>query len=296
MSTSCGVNKKNLGTGLCNDLPQILRRHITTADDFVATKAQIESQTFWQEQIALGNAYYWPAYSTVPEYIGSETTYRDNPVNYSKLIDGRYRWRTRIEKNLCFHKAANSHSGRGGKVWLIDAANRVYGTFVGLNGSNVATYSGFSMDLLQAENMMFATESDPSESPFVIALSTPSEVNDSVYGAYGFSVPFINVLKPLTDVIIEVTAATASLISFTVTLACDGTPVLGLVKDDFTYVDDTGAAVTTGTFTEVGSGAYTLASSAAFADDDVIGLVSAEDISLYPNSVYYADDVTVVVP
>jgi hypothetical protein len=291
----CGVNKKNLGTGLCNDLPQILRRHITTAEDFVATKVQVESRTFWQEQIALGNAYYWPAYSDVPEYIGTETTYRDNPVNYSKVIAGRYRWRVKIEKNLCFHKAANSHSGRGGRVWLVDGASRIFGTYAGDN-SGVATYGGFTMDLLDAENLMFNDGTNPSESPFVIALSNPVEVNDAVFGAYGFNTPWMGLLQPLTDVVLEIVSADASEIVLKAYLACDGTPVKGLELADFTVVDADGDPVTFGGGTEGPDGTYTLTSSATFSSGDVVDLKDADDLSVYPQSVYEGIPVTVTVP
>lgn len=292
----CGITKKNLGTGQCNDLPQILRRHILTGDDFVATKAEIESRTFWQEQIALGNAYYFPAYSDVPEYIGTESTFRDNPVNYSKVIAGRYRWRVKIEKNLCFHKAANSHSGRGGRVWIVDGANRTFGTYVGDNESGVATYAGFSMDLFDAENLMFNDGTNPTESPFVIALSDPNEINNAVYGAYGFNTAFIGVLQPLTDVVLEIIEADASEIVLQAYLACDGTPVSGLVLADYTVVDDAGDPVTFAGGTESPAGTYTLTSSAAFASGDVIDLVAPTAIEVYPLSAYEGIPVTVTIP
>lgn len=286
----CGVNKKPLGTGLCNDLPQLLNWHITTDEDFVATKAQIESQTFWQEQIALGNAYLWPSYSDVPEYIGSEPTYRDNPVNYSLVIDGKYRWRVKIEKNLCFHKSANSHSGRGGRVWLGDFKNRVFGTFVGNNESGVAQYAGFRMDLYNAENMMFNDGTNPSESPFIIALNDPREINDSVFGAYGFNFNFRGVLNSLTEVTLEVqSGGDSSEIVVTAALTCDGTAVKGLVLADFVGLDADGATITITGATEGPDGTYTLTSSAAFETGGTIGLDSAEELSVYPQSVYTAD-------
>lgn len=288
----CGINKKPLGTGQCNDLPQLLNWHITTDDDFRATKAQIESQTFWQEQIALGNAYLWPSYADVPEYIGSETTYRDNPVNYSKVIDGKYRWRVKIEKNLCFHKNANTHSGRGGRVWLGDFKNKVFGTYIGLNGSGVAEYAGFKMDMLNAENMMWNDGTNPSESPFVIALNDPNEINDAVYGAYGFSFSFRNSLNDLKEVILEqVGTATSSSLVLKAYLACDATPVTGLALADFIGKDDAGAAITINSRTEstVTPGTYTLASTTAFENDGTIELAAPDDLSVYPQSVYTAE-------
>lgn len=296
---TCGVTKKNLGVGLCNDLPQIFRRHITTDESFVATKAQVESRTFWQQQIALGNAYYWPQYSDVPEYIGTETTYRDNPVNYSKIIDGRYRWRVKIEKNLCFHKAANSHSGRGGRFWPIDAGNKIFGTYAGVNESDVDIYAGFTMDLFNAENMMFNDGTNPSESPFVIALSDPSEVNDSVYGATAFNFSFASLLQPLTDVTIEPVTTTTSLLVVDVYLGCDGTPVSGLVLADFVVLEaDLSTAVVPSSVTESATipGRYSLASTAAFEDDGTIALDPAADLSVYPQSVYASVATPLVIP
>jgi hypothetical protein len=82
----------------------------------------------------------------------------------------------------------------------------------------------------------------------------------------------------------------------TVKVACDLTPVNGLVLADFVVLDSAGSPVTVTAAPETGDGEYTLASAAAFADDDTITLDAPASLSVYPQSAYEANTVMLVVP
>jgi hypothetical protein len=280
----CESDKKNLGVGKCTDLPTLIRGIITTPPEFKATAANLVLQTFLQNAIAddaNSRIYLWPKFSTVPENRSTETIYEDNPVSFSHILDGRYRWLAHISKSLCFHKAAFSHRSSTDRVWLIDGKNNLIGTYVGDDINGDAEYAGFTLDLLNVENLMFSDGSVSTKTPILIALADPMEFNDPVYGAYMFKVPFLNLLAPLTDVEIVVTAQVAGKITVTVKTKCDQSPVTGLVEADFSVTTTVGAAQTIDTVTETEDGTYEITHATAFVDG-FVDIVGPQALSVYP--------------
>ncbi len=294
----CIIDKKNLGTGRCQDLPSLIRGIITTPADFKATEADIADQTFWQDAIADSadvRIYLWPLFATVPEDRSSETIYEENPVSYDLVLDGRYRWMAQIAKSLCFHKAAFTHRGKGDRVWIIDGKKNVIGTYVGVNDSDEALYSGFTLDLLNPENLKFNDGSVSTKSPLLIALADPNEVNDAVYGAFMFACAFLHLLQPLTDVtIVSGDTQTTSNITVDVAVKCDDTAVSGLVAGDFSVTTTAGASQTITTVTESSTvpGRYVInRASGSYVDG-----FGPQDLSLYPDSAYEAITMTLDIP
>lgn len=289
---ACLDNKSNLGFGRCGDLPGLIRGIITTPASFKLSEEDAQDQTEWQAALVAARSsriYLWPYFATVPEFIGTETTYEDTPVSYTHVLDGRYRWRAMISKSLCFHKAAFTHRSNGGdRVWLIDSRNNLIGTYVGDEGG-VAQYAGFTMDVLHTENLMFNDGSVSTKTPIVIALKEPNEVNDSVYGAHMIAASFLNLLAPLTDVVLAIVGSpTSSEVVVSVKVKCDGTPVTGLVLADFVYPTETITTVT-----ETGEGVYTLAGTGF--STGTITLDDPDQLSVYPTSAYEANTVAVTI-
>lgn len=280
----CESDKKNLGVDKCTDLPTLIRGIITTPPDFKGTAAEIVTQTFWQNAIAddkNSRIFLWPKFATVPEDRSTETIYEDNPVSFSHILDGRYRWMGHISKSLCFHKAAFSHRSSTDRVFLIDGKNNIIGTYVGDNLTGDPQYAGFSLDLLNIENLKFSDGSVSTKTPILVALADPMEFNDPVYGAYMFKVSFLNLLAPLTDVEIEVLAEVTAKITIKVTTKCDGSPVTGLVKADFEVTTTLGAAQVIDTVVETEDGTYEVNHATAFVDG-FISLVDPQTLSVYP--------------
>lgn len=290
---ACLDEKANLGFGRCGDLPGLIRGMITTPATFKLTEAEAQDQTEWQAALvaaASSRIFLWPMFSTVPEFIGTETTYEDTPVSYTHVLDGRYRWRAMISKSLCFHKAAFTHRSNNDRVWLIDSKNRLIGTYVGNNGSGVAQYAGFTLDLLNTENLMFNDGSVSTKTPIVIALKDPNEVNDSVYGAHMISASFINLLAPLTDVVLTIVGSpTSSSVVVDVKVKCDNTPVTGLVTADFILTGETVTAAESATV----PGRYTLSGSGF--TTTTLTLDTPDNLSVYPTSAYLANTATVTI-
>jgi hypothetical protein len=280
----CEADRKNLGVGKCTDLPTVLRGIIEVPPEFQATAAQMVSQTFWQDYIANdinSRAYLWPKFATIPEDRSTDTIYEDNPVSFSHILDGRYRWMCQIAKSLCFHKAAFSHRTSTQKILLIDGKNNIIGPYIGDNVGGDALYSGFTLDLLNVENLKFSDGSVSTKTPLLVALADPIEFNDPVYGAYMFKVPFLNLLAPLTDAEIVVTAEATAKITVTVKTKCDGSPVTGLVDADFVVTTTAGAAQTIDSVSETEDGTYEINHATAFLD----GFVDIDPptvLSVYP--------------
>jgi len=301
MVTDCVNNKQNLGVGRCADLPQLIRGIITTPADFKLTEEDIADQTVWQAALADENInsriFLWPLFATVPENISTETVYEDNPVAYNHVLDGRYRWKCMISKSLCFHKAAFTHRSNSDRVWLIDARNNIIGTYVGVNDDGDAVYSGFSLDLLNVENLLMNDATISTRTPIIVALKDPNEVNDITYGAFMFKLSFINLLKPLTDVNITVVSVAADEIVVDVTIKCDGTAVQGLEAADFSVTEADGDAQLITAVTEGDDGRYTITrASGSYVDGFVNLIADPTAISLYPNAAYDGVEVALDVP
>lgn len=295
---ACLDAKKNLGVGRCADIPGLIKGIITTPADFEISESNAALQTQWQAALVAtltSRVYLWPYFSNVPEFIGSETAYEDTPLSYLHVLDGRYRWRAMINKSLCFHKAAFTHRSNGDRVWLIDSKNNLIGTYL-RDENGEAILGGFSMDLLNTENLMFNDGSVATKTPLVIALKDPNEVNHDVYGAVMVEAAWINQLAPLTTVDITLISADASTVVVSVTVECDKTPVNGLIQADFAVTDAGGSPIALTGATETGDGIYTLTSAAAFVDSGAIALVDPASLSVYPQSAYEDVPATLTVP
>jgi hypothetical protein len=272
----------------------MIRGMITVPDNFRISETDAAIQSVWQAALVAARSariYKWPLFATVPEYIGTETTYEENPVSYLFLVDGRYRWRVSIAKSLCFHKAAFTHRATNGRVFLIDSKNRLIGTYIG-DENGVAILSGFTLDLLNPENLIFNDGSVGTKSPIVVSLADPNEVNHDVYGAVMIDAPFLGSLAPMTDVLITIITEAADEIVVSVQIKCDETPVSGLVTGDFVYEDENGDPVVL-TAEETEDGVYVLTGTFP---DGTLTLEPAATLSLYPASAYEANELVVALP
>lgn len=280
----CESDKKNLGVGKCTDLPKVLRSFIETPPEFKATAAEWLTQTFLQDAIAddkNSRIFFWPNAADVPEDRSTETSYEDNAVSLSHLLDGVYRWLFKFSKSICFHKAAFSHRTSIGRAALRDMANNILVTYVGDNEAGEALYAGFTIDLLNTEGLKISDGTVTTKTPVLLALADPNEINDPVYGAYMIKVPFLSLLQPLTDAEIVVTGEATAKITVTVKTKCDGSPVTGLVKADFSVTTSVGAAQVIDTVVETQDGTYEINHATAFVDG-FVDIVLPKVLSVYP--------------
>lgn len=284
MSNICNVTKDNLGLSTCNKLPALIRSIITTPDDFVLTAAEAAVSTNWQDaliDVASDRIYLWPNFVGF-EDMSEKEVYEDTPLAYLAVRDGKYRFRFDIKESLCFHKAMYSHRSNHGRAFLFDIENQLVGT-LDENGD----IQGFSIQLLNTEKMKFSDGKVSTKSSIVLALQNNLELDQA---GVLLDASFVNNLKRLTDVTITIVSAIATKIVCTVAVTCDGTPVNGLVKADFSLVKASdGTAQTISSSTEV-DGEYTLNGSGL-----VNGSLSLVAPSVLSIEAYESDTATVTV-
>jgi len=217
--------------------------------------------------------YRWPDFKSF-ENISQEAVYEDTPLAYIPVRDGNYRFRFGIRENLCIHKAMYSHRANSGGVIFFDSENQLILSEKD-NGDGLA----LTLQLLQTEKLMFNDGSVASKSPIMVALQNNKEIDKN-----GVLVPFdaFNQIVRIVDTkLTTVGAASATTITVKVAAECDSTPLVGLVKDDFSLVDDDDGAshaITTAVEDPAIAGQYTLTGTAFEASK--LSLVSASTLSV----------------
>ena len=271
MSIICATNQKlNLGASKCNKLPSLFAGMITTPAGFSIPVATLSNpaalRTLLQNAIIDGIAnrvYLWPSFADV-ESASEESIYEDTALTDIAVRQGKYRWRVHISKNLCLHRAMFSHSGSGDRAIFFDMNNNFFMTELA-NGNG----AGFRISLLNVEKLLIGDGSVATKTPVYIVLKNSHEIDNG-----GLMVPaeFVNELIPLSDVSITLSNVVATSMVATAQVACDGTPVSGLVLADFIVQTNAGALQNPTAVTETGgsgSGVYTLARTGSFTSGNV---------------------------
>jgi hypothetical protein len=284
MSNVCNVVKENLGLSTCNKLPALIRSIITTPDDFVLTQEQAAVSSNWQDALITNisdRIYLWPNFVGF-EDVSEKEVYEDTPLAYLAVRDGKYRFRFDMKESLCFHKAMYSHRANSGRAFLFDVENQLIGTL-----DSDGNVQGFSIQLLNTEKMKFSDGKVSTKSSILLALQNNLELDQA---GVLMDASFVNSLKRLTDVTITIVSAIATKIICTVAVTCDGTPVNGLVKADFSLTKASdGTAQTISSVTE-DDGEYTLNGSGL-----VNGFLTLVAPSVLSIEAYEADTATVTV-
>jgi len=241
----CLVQKKNLGLSKCNKLPALIRGMITTSNNFVMPKEDLEDATAWQDALlAEGDAriYLWPPFVGF-ENASEEAIYEDTPLSMLKVRDGKYAHRFFISENLCLHKAMYSHNGKG-RVFYIDTEGQIIGT-----ETTTGDMMGFTAALINTEKLLLSDGTVSTKTPVFVVLKNNKELDQ--YGTMVSAGAFVDTLQSIVDVMLTlVGTATATTIIVDVKVSCDGTPLIGLVLADFRLLDVDGAAQTIATVLE----------------------------------------------
>lgn len=279
----CNVVKKNLGLVTCNKLPQLIRGMITTPNSFSLTEAQALVASNWQNAMiaeASERIHYWPPFINM-ENISEEAVYEDLPLGYLAVRDGNYRFRFGIKQNLCIHKAMFTHRSNQGRAFLYDTENQLIGTL-----DSDGNIRGLSIQLLHTEKMIFSDGSVSTKSPIVLALLDNKELDrDGVI----IDASFVNSLDRIVQAELEIVSAADNEIVVDVTIACDGTPLSGLLQADFVLTDSNGDAQTISGSSE-NNGRYTLTGTGL-----VSGTLGLRDVADLTVEYYEAEDVTVTI-
>lgn len=276
--------KKNLGVSKCDILPQVFAGMIETPLSFklpAATAADPAlAKAALQTALKAGLAtriYKFPDFAGF-ENVSEDAIYEENALTDMLVRAGKYRWRFSIAKNLCLHKAMFSHNSKGGdiRIFFYDIDGNLFGTE--LSDGSVA---GFRVSLLNVEKLLISDGSVSTKSPIYVVLKDHKEIDKK---GVLFDGSFVGELFPLTDVTLAVEALpviTATDFYLSVKVACDGTPVSGLVLADFAVTNNAGAAQVPTAFeeTSAGSGIYHFTKSTNFVDG-YVNLVAAADLTI----------------
>lgn len=237
---SCEANiKRNLGLSRCG-MPGMPKYMITLPKGTAISQADFVSKAAWNTKLlaAYGaRVYLWPLLRTV-EYVGSLPIYEITPQSTMKVRKGTVGWRFGLKESLCLHTAMFSHNSSGDvDVVIIDNYNNFIGTL-----DEDGMVRGFSIDLLNVEDIQWSDGSVSSKSPVYLMLEDSDQLNEN---GIMFRCTFVNQLYRIIDVDIEMLLVTdAGDIDVQVSQHCDGTPLSGLALADFVYRKDSdGSAV-----------------------------------------------------
>jgi len=261
MAEVCVVDKRNLGPQLCKDLPQMLKGMITTPQSFKFSAAASIIAANWTAALIDDpdvRIHKWPAFKGF-QNVSEASIYEQNALTDIFVRPGKYMFRFDIVESLCMHKAMFTHNGGNQRVFLVDIKNNIYGT-VDVDGN----FMGFSVSLLNLENIIFSDGAVASKSPVYLVLLDSDELNASGGKVSGST--FYNTLSELIDVNVELStppARTTSSIRVTVKTDCDGTAVSGLIATDFEAFTSAGVPIVIAT-APYADGVYNLTSAAAF--------------------------------
>lgn len=247
------LDKKNLGPSKCAKLPSLFRSMITTPQGFKVTPEEAVDPDFWAAALLANKSlriYKWPDFVGFTDN-SEAAVYETTPLAILQVRDGRYNFKFDIKENLCLHKAMFTHRAISGRVFFFDDQNQLLGTT-----DSDGNFKGFRILMLNTEKLMISNGTVSTKSPIVVVLADNLELDQN--GAL-LDAPFLNDLDILTDVTIEVVSAVDDEVVVTVTVTCDGTPVVGLAKEDFVFLKDDGTAQTAiAAATENPDGTYTL--------------------------------------
>lgn len=265
----CVIDKRNLGLSDCIDLPALISGMITTPASFKLSAVDALDPDKWQDallDIPGVRIYLWPFFKGF-ENTSEAAVYEDTPLSDLFVRGGKYRFRAFMQEALCVHKAMFTHRGTNRRVFFLDSENQLIGT-----EDNDGNFVGFTVSLLNTEKLVLSDGSVSTKSPVYIVLQDYKELDANGKVIDG---TFVRDLIRLTDVDLTVGAVITDLaFDVTVTAACDGTPVTGLVAADFSFHNAAGAVVAITSVTE-SNGVYTIHQSGGLFVDGNINLVAA---------------------
>lgn len=262
---SCIINsQKNIAISNCNEFPTLLSGMFETPDNFVIPLATAQSATLLKAflQAAMlapigSRIYWWPDFDTFADE-SEATTYQTGPLGTRETNPGRYQFKFGITQNLCVHKAMFTHKKRKGGALLLDFDGQMLASF-----NTAGDVKALSVALLNPEKLKFSDGSVATESPVLLALRRHKEID--LTGAMIDVSGFLDELVRLADVTVTITNATTTVLTVSVKLTCDSTPVIGLITTDFVAKITAGTAQVQTSFADNGDGTYTLTKSTNWA-------------------------------
>lgn len=239
MAVSCAGNVLNLGASTCKKSIKILKGIIKTSETYTITASDAASITQWQTDIKdtiNARIILFPKWAKSFEDISSEQALEETPLAVMDTTPGQHRWNLGFVENFELHKAMYSHRNTEGRMFLVDIANQIWGT----SDDEGVTLKGFTLDNLLPQKIKVSDGTISTKTIVGVYLADNTELD-----VRGFLVdaPFANSLIPLTSAVITIASSptpSATDFNFSVASKLDGTPVIGLVKDDLLFLTAAG--------------------------------------------------------
>jgi hypothetical protein len=254
-------NKKTIGVSDCKTLPQYLKGCAITDKDYTMTAADAIDGTAWQTAIADGSVTLFPTWAFSYENISSDAITEESPMSMIEVHPGNYRLKLLFITDIEQHKAIYSWNNTGGRAFLFDAVNQIWGT----SQDDGANLKGLLLDRIHVEKLQLNDGTLVSKTVVNLYFIDNTELDlrgENVDGS-----AFVNGLVTLSgaSLVVQGTPTDSELI-FTASTVNNNKVIAisGLTQPDINLKDPAGAAQTFTGITEslVTPGLYTIAATA----------------------------------
>jgi len=255
---SCLASLSNTGLSNCLDELGHTIKLIWTSDTFeIDTEANAKLEATWDTAINANNAYPFPI-SEEMEDTSEDDVIQETAIGTKIFVrEGKYGETLKMRVSLCDLPKLRSFNNVAGRVFIVvegQQYNKIFGT-----SPDGIKFKGFKLSELHISKLKGTDGTTARMVDVRYQLALPSEMAD--YPA----VPVITDWDPasligLVDVTVaEVGTSVEGSVVLSVTRACDGETVDGLVEGDFTILASDGTTEMTpaDTFTDNEDGTYT---------------------------------------
>jgi hypothetical protein len=193
-----------------------------------------------------------------------------------------------IVESMCVHKSMYTHRSTSGRAFILDDKGQLLGTEDPATGN----VYGLTKSLLNTEKLVLSDGAVATKSPIYLVLADNLEVDrDGVLLSRDIASAMRTVIR-LADAALTIEGADSTEILVAVSVACDGTPITGLLPADFIKKSSLGALEALTAVEVVGTpGTYTLTATVAF----TTGTLELRPVDLLSVKAYEAASVPVTV-
>ena len=258
-------NKQTIGVSDCKVLLQYLKGFAVTDKDYTLTAADAADGVKWQSEIAEGNITLFPTWAFSYENISSDAITEESPMSMIEVHPGNYRLKFSFVTDIKQHNAIYSWNNSGGRAFLIDTVNEIWGT----SQDDGANLRGYLLDRIHVEKLQLNDGTVVSKTIVNLYFSDNTELD-----LRGENIPaasFVNGLIPLSSATLAISGTpSATEVIFTAVTTNNNADIniSGLTLPDISLKDAAGVAqsgvsgltesgVTPGLYTIAGTGLVT---------------------------------------
>ena len=274
--TTCSSGTlKNTGRPSCLTPEGLLKRILVTKSDFffdisTARPTQADVQT----AIQAGDAFMFAVVDEVEDKSSERQEYEASSGNSYTTRDAMSGMRPVF--TLSAYEFVNYLSFNNRQVRIFEFDHKDFLKGCKLDG-NSDQFAGFATQCFDVENRTRPTDSSSVvQTPISIKYANPNEYRENVLVMDGMS--FLENVNSLLDVAITATDEALTGVTIQALVDATGSPVIGLVLDDFQILNDAGTEVTPSAVTDNDDGTYAVLANLA-AGTYTVGLQKPTDMT-----------------